>query len=427
MIKNNVYETISQKVRHSTNEKENRFVGISYKGEKLIISLPIGFEMAEIKDNDNLSKVKFREDLKLLLFTIKKYYVLRDKEDANSEDENSFLSQGHKSESNNLPIFSYDYIVKDFISKGYYYENEIINKKNANGRINWKKTIETQKSYCNGGNFIYLDFVRKKSNILRNELITQLHKTCVYESFNKWGFMYVDRSIAEKPKISIDNAAKFIPFLKEKLSKTFNDRNRTLFKHMIKVIEHKVNFSEDTDYRFGVTYFHPVWEKMIDRIFGIENISKYYPSGKWYFIENKKKKSSNMREDTIMEYGGLLYVLDAKYYGKNRKPSTADINKQITYGKTVEDVSQGNTPYNSFLLPANLNGKIEYFGYATINSLSDYKFKQYGKVAGIYYDTKKIMQYKFKKANENDKLELASLIKSNIDNVIKKEINESNK
>ncbi len=112
-----------------------------------------------------------------------------------------------------------------------------------------------------------------------------------------------------------------------------------------------------------------------------------------------------------------LYVLDAKYYGlyddgTNRLPATADINKQITYGKVVEIIDGLNEPYNAFLLPGN-NAEFSCDRYATIEELTDYKDKRFGKVFAVYCNVKKIMQYSYKKAPKEDIEKLSELIKSN--------------
>ncbi len=107
-----------------------------------------------------------------------------------------------------------------------------------------------------------------------------IHKTCVYESFEKWGFIYFDKNFSEKPQIDIKGAIKYIPLLNEKISKTYSDRHKELSIHMKNVIENNARFSDNIEYQYGVEYFHPVWELLIDNAFGISDKDKYFPKAK---------------------------------------------------------------------------------------------------------------------------------------------------
>lgn len=57
------------------------------------------------------------------------------------------------------------------------------------GKINWNRTIKTQKSYVQGTDVFYLDFVTKNDRVKENELITLIHEYCVYESFEQMGWL----------------------------------------------------------------------------------------------------------------------------------------------------------------------------------------------------------------------------------------------
>lgn len=51
--------------------------------------------------------------------------------------------------------------------------------------------------------------------------------------------------------------------------------------HVLNVIEHNARFSENVEYKYGIEYFHPVWELLIDNAFGIVNKNKYFPKAIW--------------------------------------------------------------------------------------------------------------------------------------------------
>lgn len=101
---------------------------------------------------------------------------------------------------------------------------------------------------------------------------------------------------------------------------------------MKNVIENNARFSDNIEYKYGVEYFHPVWELLID---------------------------------------------------------------------------------NAFLLPSNNTEEFSCDRYATIEELTDYKDKRFGKVFAVYCNVKKIMQYSYKKAPKEDIENLSKLIKNN--------------
>lgn len=90
----------------------------------------------------------------------------------------------------------------------------------------------------------------------------------------------------------------------------------------------------DKNYRYGTYRFEYVWEKMIDKVLGIENKADYFPKTTWYVNDNRYNNAS-LEPDTIMLYGKDVYVLDAKYYkygvtGKTWDlPEFTSINKQL--------------------------------------------------------------------------------------------------
>lgn len=204
---------------------------------------------------------------------------------------------------------------------------------------------------------------------------------------------------------------------------------------MLNVIEHNARFSENVEYKYGVEYFHPVWELLLDNAFGIPEKDRYFPKATWKRIDDSttEQASSSLRPDTIMKLPNNenydLYVLDSKYYGlyddgTNRLPATADINKQITYGKVVEIIDNQNEPYNAFMLSSNIEDNFVCDRYATIEELADYNNKKFGKVFAIYCKVKNIMQYSFKKAPEEDVEELSNLIKNSYSKIVEEKVDD---
>ena len=131
-----------------------------------------------------------------------------------------------------------------------------------------------------------------------------------------------------------------------------------------------------------------------------------------------------MRPDTIMTVDNKFFVLDAKYYkygfstGVGLLPTSADINKQITYGEHIHyllySMLNGNEIppiYNAFILPYNAsknrfgrNGYIEVFGLATGSwktNKKNHNFYEY--VLGILLDVRYLINHFSSQKNDMQK------------------------
>lgn len=306
----------------NSNRDMDTFVGLKCDDGDLSINFPLGYHVSE-NDKD------LRKDILLLFSTL----------GANTERKDSeILSQGNKFDEVAFPIQSYMYIIRDYYDRGYFREQEVVYGVAKTGKINWGRTIKTQHPYVQDNDIFYLDFMTKKNTIKENELITLIHEFCVYESFDKIGWLFT-KSMPKKARIK-KNKKLFISVIKTKLADTFNDRNRILLKHMIAIIEFKGDNEADKNYRYGTYRFEYVWEKMIDKVFGIENKADYFPKTSW-ILPQETYDNASLEPDTIMLYENNIYILDAKYYkyGVTGKawdlPESTSINKQITYGEYV--------------------------------------------------------------------------------------------
>ncbi|NFI53317.1 LlaJI family restriction endonuclease [Clostridium sp. ZBS3] len=375
----------------NTNYDNDTFVGIKCINGNISINFPLGFNISG--DNTEL-----RKDIILLISTLA----------ANTKRKQSeILGQIRKYEETDFPIQAYMFIISDYYVRGYYKEREVQHAVSKNGKINWNRTIKTQKPYVQGNEVYYLDFVTKKNTINENELITLVHEYCVYNSFEKIGWLFT-KNMPAKPKIKF-NRKLFISVIKDKISCTFNDRNRVLFNNMLAIINYKGDAHASKNYKYGTYRFEYVWEKMIDKVFGIENKSDYFPKTIWT-IKNKKHNNASLEPDTIMLLNNNVYVIDAKYYkyGETGKPSdlpeSTSINKQITYGEYISEEEkfrkihgENMRVYNSFIMPFNAQKR----RYSTENeflyigeAISSWKKnnKSYERIQGILVDIKYLMK-----------------------------------
>ena len=385
------------------------FVGIKMEEGDIKISFPLGYNIS--KDEKELRKEILNLFDVLSKFTDKKQSIINNKFN-NLKSLKSF------------PVSSYLKIILNYLNHGYYYENEVRYKIDKHGKINWSRTIKTQKVYIKENEAHYFDFVVKDTKIKKDALITQIHKYCVYESFIKLGWLYTN-FVPMKPHIKF-NRQMFLSIIQERMGQTFNDETRELFLAMINIIK---SISEDEDsnnFMFGTNRFEYVWEKIIDTVYGINNKEEYFPKTTWELEYNNDRENNELEPDTIMIVNNKIYVLDAKYYKYGATkiaahlPNSASINKQITYGEYIAQNKKFEKIYNAFIMPYDKNKKIflgneDYKFIGTAKSQWKNNDKSYECVQGILLDIKHIMN-NYSRLNIEEIEKLSQIIEKN-DNI----------
>ena len=401
---------LSSKCRVNTNIENDTFVGLERKDDGFEVSFPLGYHLSN-------NEKELKKDILTLLDVLSRY----------TEKKDSKIKVGQNAEESlGIPIKSYLYLIKDYFERGYYKERYIHREQAKRGKVDWNRTIKTQKSFIQGNEAYYLDFIVKKNEVNGNELITLIHKYCVYECFDKLGWLFTS-FVPPKPQIVL-NKKQMITIVNDKLQNTFNDRSRELFVNMLAVIK-SINDDGDYVFKYGTNRFEYVWEKMIDKVFGIKEKEHYFPKTTWSLTTGTKHDNDFLEPDSIMLVDGKVYVLDAKYYkygwsGKpGHLPGSTSVNKQITYGEYIAEEEKymynGNHPtvYNAFIMPYDAKGKTfytekhyHYIGAAT----SDWKTgeKTYENIEGILLDIKYLMKLGAHR-NQDEILELAKIIKDN--------------
>lgn len=380
----------------NTNNDGDRFVGVKADTDNAVIYFPLGYQLPE-KDDE------LRRDIKNL-FQVLAYFTDKDEKVL---DMDKFTAP----QSVDFPIKAYLSVINYYLDHNgdYYCEKESSYKIRQGGKTDWGKTIKTQQAMMQGKSPIYLKQVVRTSEPNRNNIITNIHKYCVYESFERIGWFYTTKK-PEMPTITFDKNM-FIARLEDKLSNTNNDNDKQLFRAMKAMIEFKENKTIDRQYYFGTDKFETVWEKLIDRFFGETNKQDYFPHAVWMqrYGKNKGIRASALEPDSIMIYNGKYYVLDAKYYrygvfpdyGTNVLPQSSDINKQITYGQFVKNrkTPEGASVFNAFIMPYNRKNnrfKIDSLYGNVAEAVGDWvsdtdKPQDYERVQGIVMDTRYLM------------------------------------
>ena len=147
---------------------------------------------------------------------------------------------------------------------------------------------------------------------------------------------------------------------------------------MVRYLGNRDNHGEDgseNEPLFGVNTFAPVWEAMVDKIFGKlpQGVAKdkFNPHLK-FVIEGSKndagisyqddddkdeKHRSTLRPDTIMALYSGVFILDSKYYKYgltgfySHLPGAESVCKQMAYAEYVQKEMKPDNIYNAFIMP----------------------------------------------------------------------------
>ncbi|WP_120861384.1 LlaJI family restriction endonuclease [Helicobacter pylori] len=379
------------------NELNDNFVGIRSINNDLQICFPLGFDAGDDKN--------IRADIKKLISILLEYNKTIACE--------NLLNNKNEIISSNFPLTAYKNVIEYFLSHGYYTENKSYYENNAKGKINFSKTIKNNRpiiqTFNNKNSFVYTRFQVKRKMINENELITAINKYCVHEAFSKFGFVF---SSFMTPKFNLPTDKNYCIYLLEnKLNNTFNDDKKILFQAMKNILLQDDNILNKTDFKFGTYHFYIVWERMIDRAFGVKNKEVYFPRTKWNLRCSNQNPDYLLQPDSIMLFDDKIYILDAKYYKygisgvASDLPNSASIIKQIVYGEYAAKLEIKKEVYNTFLMPFNkfnnplkLSNIFENIGFA--NGEWRDNLKQYENIQGILIDTKFLMQNYNKKSND---------------------------
>ena len=374
------------------------FVGLVFEDGNLRVYFPLGYRRSD-KDDER------RKDILNLISVLGSFM------ENESSFENAKLT--NKKPESGFPVQAYLRVISDFLAHGYYHETETEHCLSLSGKINWRKTVKTIKPELVGDDFLFMNFITRKSQNNENALVTQIHKYFVYEAFYKIGFLFCSL-LPAKPQITY-NSRLFRSVINLKLSKTFSDRNLILFNDMKLIMDYlDASDTNKKNYRYGTEEFEYVWERLVDHVYGVTNKADYYPHTKWHIGSrvfndgDVDYKKNALRPDTIMlvddDVKKEIFVLDSKYYkyGESRNasalPGTDSIIKQVAYGRYVETNKEhpelrvdGNNIFNAFILPfdSQSGNSPEVFGYA--QTTYEWNDKPYHKIYGVFLDMKDLM------------------------------------
>lgn len=398
------------------NTDNNRFVGIKIINNQAKIYFPLGYRLSNEERN-------IKEDILKLISVLTKFMT--------SSNKISIIQNLKLRQNENFPITAYINVIKYYLkNSSYYVEKDVIQKYNDRGKFNFRVSLRKNvRFFQEDGSPYFNRYIVKKTILSENNLITMIHKYCVYESFIKMGWLFTSY-IPPNPHIK-KNIPFFISVLKKYLAISYLEEDIILFKEMISILEYLKGKKNDDIYYFGTERFEYIWEKLIDTAFGIKEKEKYFPRTTWYLKYGNIHQNCALEPDTIMIYDKKIYVIDAKYYKygitgiASHLPESTSINKQITYGEYVYNNSllknmcgDNMLVFNAFLIPYNKDnnpfGIDKHFAYIG-EANSDWKDNTYNyeRVQGILIDTRFLIN-NYDSFHMNNIRDLANVIENTL-------------
>ena len=348
--------------RSSDEKKDKSFVGIKIEDNRPKIYFPMGYRAS--KPSEDVCKRDFYQLIAVL----------------NDKSLQSYFSEEDLKKSQlDFPFYAYLSVLLYYLDFGYFVESDTIYKKGFSGKISWPRTIkrikpQVVKNEEGHDQVVYLNLITRKTSYREDNLITLVHKFCVKEAAQLIGPLYgISEDEVEEPELLFDYEL-FAEVIQDKIAATFNDKHLELFHAMLKMVRYlgnKENRGEDgseNEPLFGVNTFAPVWEAMVDKIFGKlpQGVAKdkFNPHLRWNdgcrdekldeseeeIVLNDPKRST-LRPDTIMikenpdqvgDDNAGVYILDSKYYKygltgfNSHLPGAESVCKQMAYAEYVE-------------------------------------------------------------------------------------------
>lgn len=376
----------------------DRFVGIKADANQAMVYFPMGYRLPEKED-------EIREDILRLIAVLAEF--------TDSKDKVLAMQKFEAPQSVNFPINAYMNIIRYYLEqRSYYTEKDMVRKTSDRGNIDFATSLRRNVDFFQeDGTPFFNKYTVKGSTPNEKNLITMIHKFCVYESFVQMGWLFMP-DVPPDPHIE-PNIPLFLSVLKKKLAVTHLEKDILLFEAMISMLEYLDENNDDKQYYFGTDHFEYVWEKLIDAVFGIKEKDEYFPRTSWHLKYDSNRRNYALEPDTIMLCDGKIYVIDAKYYRygvtgiASHLPESSSINKQITYGEYIynnqkfKDKYGDDVPvYNAFLMPYNkANNPFDIDEYFANIGEADSEWKygnhNYERVQGIVVDIRFLMNNYF--------------------------------
>lgn len=247
-VQNEGLDNIAKYCHVNSNEDGDRFVGIRADSEGAAVCFPIGYRLPE-------TDAALRTDIKHLIQVLSEFTV--------KEERLLALNRYGAPQKVDFPINAYRCVIEYYFSIGgnYYVESDPIYKTGAAGKKSWPRTVRSQVPLVQQkdgvSSFVYTRFTVRTAAPNETKLITQINRFCVYEAFQRIGWLYVPY-MPEQPGPHPDIRTS-IAIINTKLGNTNDDKKRQLFQAMRDMLLFMDEETSERQVYFGTDDFDHVW------------------------------------------------------------------------------------------------------------------------------------------------------------------------
>lgn len=342
-------------LRDEVKNECSQFVGIIYKNEDILVSLPYNF--MRIKDFQNLDNESKLKNIQVILMSILIYN--RTQGLSGVEDFNC-----------SFPINAYNQIYEFYQKYGLYYENIVNVKIGQSGNIDWKTTFRKSNSFINTENntVVYFPFYQKEK-IITNNLITECMAFVLNYTKEYFKDLLSLPMSTELEKFGINysllnNKDYVVQQLNKELSHTYKDHLRNLIINLIRFFE-KLETTYNYDFSIVQFEFHNVWEHAVNAYLtnhfnGVDpdttdTVQFNFKSEKIrkFFFQKDSQSYDEAHSQNVLEPDhyylddekSIQYIFDSKYM----KELNGLNHKQLIYGFLYGN--RAKKTYNTLILP----------------------------------------------------------------------------
>ena len=263
-----VKKSLRERCHVNKNGEGDSFVGVKVDTDDAVVCFPLGYQLPGNDDN-------LRDDITNLFYILAAFM----KEDGLIEE-----SESAAPGTVDFPMHAYIKVIRDFLRTGrYYIETDPQFKTDTRGNVSWSRTVRQQRPLVQkNGSLIFTKMTVRSTTPNADKKITQIHRFCVYEAFEKTGWLYVP-GMPPNPGVC-PGIKESVAILEKKMASTNNDAEQDLFSAMISMLRYIDERSSESQYFFGTDFFERIWERMIDKAFGIKDKNQYFPRTRWMLV-----------------------------------------------------------------------------------------------------------------------------------------------
>ncbi|MBT9263029.1 LlaJI family restriction endonuclease [Lacticaseibacillus paracasei] len=243
----------------------------------------------------------------------------------------------------NIPLEDFETILNYYLQNGLYRKPKRTITSKGTGKINWKRTLQSEIPIFSNGNLIFKDLCRSQTQLMNN-VVTLAMQYVLMNNQDLLRLLQVELKFSDcvgAPSTSVELERELSLRLHQELQETYVDKDR----HLIHALVGFLNHHSAVGPKYIVTTtFDIIWEKIVldylnHNYAGLDKCRVVFsPHAPTYNFEYQKvfvidfsqngKPKWQIRPDYYMRFNDQQLIFDAKYY-----VNLDNLNyKQLVYG-----------------------------------------------------------------------------------------------